>query len=418
MAHFHVRKTKRLTHVSNRHVSLSLIDQRNIKALEILLTNSPSIATILPLTLLHEGLPMPIKLVFYLFLSHMVATRTNNLMLLYHQLTMVADSQCGRRTLPLKPVTLEGLRNSDSSLYQQLRLRVDDIEQLYHGLRFEEIMYAGDIKLSGLQVLCIGLHHYAHGLTLEQMKTFWGGSDTIISAAAGLFTTHIFNGFARKMLWKSYLGAWAPYFKRWSKMIKKRMAHRPNGKFGYAFGRRCNPCAFIDCCQFKDFHRPGAGPLSGGSNAPRRANHYDMQRAFYNGWGHTNGMKAEAAVAPVGLYIWLVTPLTIRWNDLTCAKKSRVAETLERVCLNKLRGREYHMIGDSAYRYCYSRNILAPNDLKFDEATKKHSDFAQIYKVRSQATTCGSVCKMWRKSVAGAAAAAVAAAAALCSQTY
>ena len=85
-----IRKTKRLTHVSNRHVSSSLIDQRNeMLALQILLTDSPSIETILPLILLHQGLPMQTKLLFYLVLSHMIAAqRTNNLMMAYHLSTM------------------------------------------------------------------------------------------------------------------------------------------------------------------------------------------------------------------------------------------------------------------------------------------------------------------------------------------
>ena len=90
---------------------------------------------------------------------------------------------------------------------------------------------------------------------------------------------------------------------------------------------------------------PGGGTAEGGANAARWDE--DIQRAFYNGWKSIHGLKHQTVDNAYGMCEDIYGPVTLRENDLTLLRLSRVnmrfAEVLEG------EDEQYCIFGDSAY---------------------------------------------------------------------
>ena len=101
---------------------------------------------------------------------------------------------------------------------------------------------------------------------------------------------------------------------------------------------------FIDC-NCEETSVPGGGPAEGGANAARWDE--DIQRAFYNGWKSIHGLKHQTVDNAYGFCEDIYGPVTLRDNDLTLLRLSRVnmrfAEILEG------QDDQYCIFGDSAY---------------------------------------------------------------------
>ena len=78
---------------------------------------------------------------------------------------------------------------------------------------------------------------------------------------------------------------------------------------------------FIDCnCRETD--RVGGGPRQDGPDADRWVS--NVQRAFYNGWKSTHGLKHQSVVIAHGFTIDLFGPTSVRKNDLKLLANSHI----------------------------------------------------------------------------------------------
>ena len=101
---------------------------------------------------------------------------------------------------------------------------------------------------------------------------------------------------------------------------------------------------FIDCnCQSTSV--PGGGPAESGANAARWDE--DIQRAFYNGWKSTHGLKHQTVDNAYGFCEDLCGPESLRYNDLTLLRISQVNAKCDAILEDS--DDQYCIFGDSAY---------------------------------------------------------------------
>lgn len=123
---------------------------------------------------------------------------------------------------------------------------------------------------------------------------------------------------------------------------------------------------FIDC-NCLSTACPGSGPIGFGPNARRYHDH--VQKAFYNGWKSTHGIKHQTVDIANGMTIHMYGPASLRRNDLKLLGQSRINEKFREMQVGNLL--QIIMFGDSAYpdlshlvSYHSSDNITARERLE------------------------------------------------------
>ena len=117
---------------------------------------------------------------------------------------------------------------------------------------------------------------------------------------------------------------------------------------------------FIDC-NCLEASRPGGGPTESGANAAR----WDplIQQAYYNGWKSVHGLKHQTVDSAFGLAIDIFGPTSLRKNDVTLLRESKINERVQREC--QTLDYEYAIFGDSAYRtYTHLRSYMPSNSIE------------------------------------------------------
>lgn len=103
---------------------------------------------------------------------------------------------------------------------------------------------------------------------------------------------------------------------------------------------------FIDC-NCMETSRPGGGPSEEGANAARW--HPDVQRSYYNGWKSIHGLKHQTVDCAYGLTVDMYGPTSLRRNDLTLFRASRISDRMLESCARYNQHYDYCIFGDSAY---------------------------------------------------------------------
>jgi hypothetical protein len=73
-----------------------------------------------------------------------------------------------------------------------------------------------------------------------------------------------------------------------------------------------------------------------------------IQQAYYNGWKSVHGLKHQTVDSAFGLAIDIYGPTSLRKNDVTLLRESKINERVQREC--QTLDYEYAIFGDSAYR--------------------------------------------------------------------
>lgn len=84
----------------------------------------------------------------------------------------------------------------------------------------------------------------------------------------------------------------------------------------------------------------------GGANASRW--HHLIQRSFYNGWKSIHGLKHQTVDIAHGITIDIHGPMSLRRNDLTLLRESKVVDRVQAIQLGD--EHQYVIFGDSAYK--------------------------------------------------------------------
>jgi hypothetical protein len=141
----------------------------------------------------------------------------------------------------------------------------------------------------------------------------------------------------------------------------------------------CHVMGFIDgTCRRST--RPRAGPVHDGEGAPRHEAAWLWQKAFYNSYNKFNGIKYEICVAPSGMVMRLMGPISVKRHDrfLLNTFQTNASLVQTQVVNNGANEPMYQLYGDSAY--------------PLSEAVTRHANFPMTDQERLRAY-CFSSCR-------------------------
>jgi hypothetical protein len=240
--------------------------------------------------------------------------------------------------------------------------RQQDLHRLFGQLRFpDKCVLDGNSAMSGEEVFLRGLYELVSGEDQHNISAnVFGREQTAQSQAFKYFINHLYNTF--RDLLQDNLKFWEDngFIDESHMAINMKLVELgcvPTDDF---FG-------FIDCnCLETD--RVGGGPRQDGPDADRWV--CNVQRAFYNGWKSTHGLKHQSVVIAHGFTIDLFGPTSVRKNDLKLLANShinaRVAALYRGLCL----------YGDSIYprlsnlRSAWRQRNLTPQHKAENKAMK------------------------------------------------
>jgi len=389
-----VRKSRHKHSFCHRGAGLTLIDRKNLKIMDKRISRmrrSLIVFTACFLLITDELNKWKAKVI--------ILWRAREYWLLKRKrerLLSIDRGLLGTRTIKREKPTFDNIRER-LSVYPSLRFNFRHLKELYDELEFpNEYVSEHGHKFTGEEIFFIGLHNMANGGKLQdKVEHLWGRSDTAISVAQRYFINHVYNKFARKLETDAHLQSFAHEFPEYSKRVKKRCRYRSGGKEGFKFPKSLRPFAFLDCTMHATA-RPGSGPPTEGASercwrawwGDQRNAAYLIQRSFYTAYGKMHGVKSQAAVAPTGIFISIHSPVSARQNDLTVCRRSRILDLLEDICDDMLDGETYHLLGDSAYRTCGSRCMIATNygEKNFTDNLKNDPAWRYLFRRWAQQT--------------------------------
>jgi hypothetical protein len=126
---------------------------------------------------------------------------------------------------------------------------------------------------------------------------------------------------------------------------------------GCYFDEGFNIFAFIDNTMNASC-RPGGGPTSDGTGAPRNDPH--IQMAWYNGWEKLHGMKWQTVDLPNGMNFHVWAPFSVRHPDLYSYRHSDINRLVADMLVGQLK--QYRIYGDSAYVVLTRSHLRARHD--------------------------------------------------------
>ena len=169
--------------------------------------------------------------------------------------------------------------------------------------------------MSGEEVFLRGLYELVSGEDQHNIsRNVFGREQTSQSRAFKYFINHLYNTF-RDLLQDNLEFWWRHGFIDESNTAieakLRQLGCVPTDNF---FG-------FIDC-NCLEMDRVGGGPRQDGPDADRWVS--NVQRAFYNGWKSTHGLKHQSVVIAHGFTIDLFGPTSVRKNDLKLLANSHI----------------------------------------------------------------------------------------------
>jgi len=253
----------------------------------------------------------------------------------YLSIKVVEDDgmeQCGRYNR-----TIESFSPSDCKIFFEFKKK--DLFRLFHLLQFPDTCrFDNRSSMSGEEVFLRGLYELVSGETKHNIsRNVFGRDWSAQSRAFTYFVTHIYETF--KHLLTDNLHWWYRngFFESSADAIGKKMGIDAEDKNMIAH--------FIDC-NCLETCRVGGGPAEDGCNSAR----WDplVQRAYYNGWKHHNGLKHQTVDNAYGFTVDLYGPTSLRRNDLTLLRLSNINDRMAE--LQEGSEDQFMVFGDSAYK--------------------------------------------------------------------
>ena len=138
-----------------------------------------------------------------------------------------------------------------------------------------------------------------------------------------------------------------------------------------------NIIGFTDCTVY-EICRPGSGPATKETAAPRRQGWYHKQRAFYDGYhgGMEACCKILSIVLPNGISV-IYGPTSGREDDRTLFRLSELDDYMLDLCQQHHNGDLYCVYGDgifAGYWYCLRSRHIAPPNLPLTLAQIEEND--------------------------------------------
>lgn len=254
---------------------------------------------------------------------------------------------------------------NDSECVSFFRFQKADLFRLKRALQFLEVVHLSNRStMSGEEVFLRGLFELVSGSDQIEIATFVFGRDqSQQSRAFSWFINHLYNNFSD--LLTDNLDWW--YTEGYLQRSMEAIRNKFNGN------QFDNICAFIDCNCWQTC-RPGGGPRQGGADAERWSP--QVQRAFYNGWKSTHGLKHQTVDCAYGMTVHLYGPHSLRRNDLYLLSHSEVNEKF--TILQEHSPVQLKIYGDTIYPTL--SHVRSANG-KFGTAEEKVQD-ANFAKVR------------------------------------
>ena len=157
----------------------------------------------------------------------------------------------------------------------------------------------------------------------------------------------------------SALRLFSDQFPEYAHRISEYLESRAEGRPGAFRPKPTFGCVgFIDCAGYET-SRPGRTPVHlQGENLVDDEGEY--QNVFYSGYFKGHGIKTQIIVAPTGLVMHLNAHHSIRDNDITSWRESKIAHEMQSISVEEHQGRPYYIYGDGIYLSCCGRYLRAP----------------------------------------------------------
>jgi hypothetical protein len=224
------------------------------------------------------------------------------------------------------------------------KCRKTDISRFYAVLRFpDRCVLDNGINMSGEEVFCRGMYELVSGEDQHNIaKNVFGRDQSAQSRAFTFFIDHIYE--THLYLLTDNLEWWFNngYVDESREAIQKKME-----ALGFLFDDDHNMVGILIDCNCLQTSRVAGGPRGDGEAADRWD--CNIQRAFYNGWKSIHGLKHQTCDLAHGFTIFLYGPTSLRRNDLTLLRQSRINDRLAEVQLGL--ERQTKMFGDSIYPF-------------------------------------------------------------------
>lgn len=236
---------------------------------------------------------------------------------------------------------------SASSCYTNFKFRKLDLHTILDLFEFPDYCKLhNNGSMRAEEVFCRGLYELCSGMNQQVMcESVFGREQSQQSFAFKYFINHIFFNFGKLLKQEGF--AW------WYRNgFLKTSAHAVESKllalgFPAHFDLPFNVAYWIDCnCLATDV--VGGGPAESGANAIRWDE--SIQRAFYNGWKSTHGLKHQTVNSAYGIVVDIEGPVTLRRNDLRLLCTSRINERMRDLQQGEDEEDQCIIFGDSAYK--------------------------------------------------------------------
>mmetsp|Transcript_18556 Transcript_18556/g.31219 ORF Transcript_18556/g.31219 Transcript_18556/m.31219 type:complete len:424 (+) Transcript_18556:55-1326(+) len=321
-----VRKTSRRTSLTHRHLSLTSLEQMNLKQvrkyilmiwkLKVALRSSP-----LPIEVrqVHDAL-VGVYLSVKFTDQDRNRTRTND----HHHVTIeeISDSDCRTRYLFTKEQLVR--------LHKALRLD-----------RWPEVKLDNGSKFGSEEIMLIGLHRFVFPQRFCDMTSIYGRDWSALNRAFNWFCKYMRIHFSHLIY--DNCEYWKPEFEYFAECVRKKVEEKSDGNIRFDPGSYC-VFGFVDDTVIKTT-RPGGGPCEEGPNAARF--NTLIQMAFYSGYKKHHGIKYQTLELPNGLCMDAFGPCSFRQNDLEVLGLSNLNNRL--ADLNDVGGKQYKTYCDGIF---------------------------------------------------------------------
>ena len=233
--------------------------------------------------------------------------------------------------------TIDSFSASDCKVFFQFKK--SELKRLLPLLKFDEVCkFNNKSIMRGEEVFLRGLYELVTAETKHNIAANIFGRDwSAQSRAFDYFINHIYDTF--KHLVTDNLQWW--YRNGFFEESAEAMARKMELEEG-----NMNMIAHFIDCNCLETCRVGGGPADDGCNSAR----WDpmIQRAFYNGWKHHNGLKHQTVDNAHGFTVDMYGPTSLRKNDLTLLRLSNINDRMAEVQWQS--DHQYMIFGDSAYK--------------------------------------------------------------------
>jgi hypothetical protein len=218
------------------------------------------------------------------------------------------------------------------------RFKQEHLIDLYRLLQFPSwIKLKNRSWQCGEEVMLRGLCELTTGMQQEMLANLiFGGVGSDQSLAFSWFIQHLFANF--KHLLKDNLDWW------YRNGFFEKSAIAIGRKADFQGGMETNVSHFIDC-NCMPCSVTGGGPAEAGPNSARWDDR--IQRAMFNGWKSTHGLKHQTVDNAFGMTIDISCPRSLRQHDTTVLTESRIHDRFRDVQAGN--PNPTIIFGDSAY---------------------------------------------------------------------